>query len=250
MMAYSFLSPLREIIETQTYPHARTLRTTFLQKLRDTSHVLLGKPSILSPKPHVGIFDYLTLYIPFVLYKFFELSLENARKNSLFWVLAAPLFLIGFPFDIARLLFVFAVTLMFSPIIAIVHGISRLAAGQSHTDALSLQGQLQNGKGERLGQFLNQHYVDLEELNITITPSYEEEKPASQNEENGSSSYQLTFCKKGADDPLPFTVVLRQENGVYSQAKNIHALFRLNAGNVVGNIEEASIADKQAILAI
>lgn len=63
-MAYNPHFPLTEIIETQTYPHARTLRTSFYQKLWDCYNAIAGKPPFLQRKPHVGIFDYLTLYIP------------------------------------------------------------------------------------------------------------------------------------------------------------------------------------------
>lgn len=41
--------------------------------------------------------------------------------------------------------------LLFSPITAIVHGISRLAASQSHTEALSSLSQLENGEEQCLG---------------------------------------------------------------------------------------------------
>jgi hypothetical protein len=61
-MAHDPHFPLAEIVETKTYPHARTLRTSFLQKLWDTYNALAGKSPIIARKPHVGIFDYLTLY--------------------------------------------------------------------------------------------------------------------------------------------------------------------------------------------
>ena len=56
--------PLEAVIETKSYPHARTLRTSFAQKLWDTFNAFAGEAPVIARKPHTGIFDYLTLYIP------------------------------------------------------------------------------------------------------------------------------------------------------------------------------------------
>jgi hypothetical protein len=267
-MAHDPHFPLAEIIETQTYPHARTLRTSFLQKLWDTYNAIAGKPPILARKPHVGIFDYLTLYIPAGLLFLMGWCLENAGRNFLATVLVIPVVLINIPLLIARVAFSAVATLLFSPITAIVHGISRLSAGQSHTEALSLVGQLKNGGEQSLGDYLTQHHMDIEKLNITIKKSSSKEESTSLEKENGSSSYQLMFWRKatgpseglicegclngGCDDNhAPFSVEIRPEKGTnVKQATNIHALFKLNVGDVVSNIEETNITDKRTILAI
>src|SRR5580704_17890270 len=197
-MAHDPHFPLAEIVETKTYPHARTLRTSFLQKLWDTYNAIAGKPPLLASKPHVGIFDYLTLYIPagllFLMGWCFEN--ENAGKNFLATVLLIPVILINIPLLIARVAFSAAATILFSPITAIVHGISLLVAGQSHTEALSLVGQLKNGGEQTLGDYLAQSHMDIEELNITIKKSPQEIESTSVEKEVGSSSYQIMFWRK------------------------------------------------------
>jgi hypothetical protein len=267
-MAHTPHFPLAEIVETQTYPHARTLRTSFVQKLQDTFYAIAGKLPILARKPHVGIFDYLTLYIPTGLLFLMEWCLEKARGNFLATVLLTPVVLINISLLIARVAFSVVATILFSPITAIVHGISRLVAGQSHAEALSLVGQLKDGGEQILSDYLTQHHMDIEELNVTIKKSPQQIESTSTEKEAGSS-YQLMFWRKATgpseglvcggclngscnDNHAPFSVEISQENGtnVTKQATYIHALFKLNVGDVVSNIEEANITDKRTILAI
>ena len=107
--------------------------------------------------------------------------------------------------------------------------------------------------------------MDIEELNITIKKSSSKEENTSLEKENDSSSYQLMFWGKPTspseflvcegclnescdENHAPFSVEITQEKGTnVKQATNIHALFTLNVGNVVGNIEQADITDKQTI---
>lgn len=107
--------------------------------------------------------------------------------------------IISIPFLIARIVFGVAATIIFLPIIAIVHGISRLAAGQSHTEALSLVGQLKNGEEQTLGAYLTDVQMDIEKLNITIKKSIDkpEEIESISGSEVSSNNYDLLFCRKG-----------------------------------------------------
>src|SRR5690348_13808836 len=135
-----FFSPFADIIETQTYPHARTLRTSFSQKLWDCCAVITGSPSLFNGTrySHVGIFDYLTLGIPLFFYKLSLLAETKFHIRTLF--LLAPFLLINSIFFIPRVALGVVVTILFSPIIAVVHGISRLIIKESHEKVLALQG--------------------------------------------------------------------------------------------------------------
>jgi|GEM_PF-3889617 len=267
-MAHTSLFPLAEIAETKTFPHARTLRTSFFQKLKDTYNALAGKLPLplVNQQPHVGIFDYLTLFIPAGLFFLLIWCLEDEKSNFFAKVLLIPAILINIPFLVARVALSAVATIIFSPIIAIVHGISQLVAGQSHTKALGLIGQLKNGDKQSLGNYLVQNNMDIEELFITIKKSPKETKSAGIGEEACLSSYQLRFWKKNTDpsDVLlehdceesygeerpPFAIKISQEktsNNNQAQATNIHALFKLNVGGVVANIENTAKANILAI---
>jgi hypothetical protein len=189
--------------------------------------------------------------------------LENAGRNFLATILLIPVILINIPLVIVRVAFGAVATILFSPITAIVHGISRLVAGQSHTEAKHLVGQLKNGGEQSLGDYLTQHHMDIEELNVTIKKSPQRE---------AHFNYQLMFWRKatGASDGLvcegclnggcddnhaPFSIEISQEKGTNTikQATNIHALFKLNVGDVITNIEDDNYIgndDKRTILAI
>lgn len=247
-MKYNLYFPFAEIIETKTYPYARTLRTSLLHKIRDTYNVLVGESPILARNPHVGIIDYLTLFIPTSL--LFLMGWCNARRNFIATSLVVPLVLINIPLLIGRIAFGVVATLLFSPITAIVHGISRPAAAQNYTKALNLVGQLKHGCEQRLGDYLTEHHIDIEELDIKLSRVEKKEKI-------GSGTYQLMFWRKPRegedfdDFTAPFSVEIRQENGTnVKQAANIHALFKLNVGDVVRHIEEATIPHKKSILTI
>lgn len=237
-MALNHFFPFTELIETPRFPHARTLRTSFLQKLMDTYHVMAGEANLAAPKPHVGVFDYLTLFVPAGFLGLYLWCLNNRGERFLANALLIPVFLINTPLLVARSLFGGVTTVLFSPVIAIVHGLSRLAASQSHADALNLQGQQENDRTiMSLGNYLAQNNMGIEELNV-IEPD----------------KGRLLFTKKaprslvdlaraamnGSNENTPsFSVEMRvgKDNKKLKQQDNFLGLFKLNIGNVVSNRE-------------
>lgn len=263
MMTPKQFSPFAHIAETTTYPHSRTLRTSFLQKLWDLYHALAGDAPF--GKPHLGLFDYLTLYSTTGLLLLMGWCFRNVEKNLLALVLVIPMIIINIPFLIARVVLCAVATILFLPIIAVVHGISSLIANQSHTKALSLEGELQKGGTQTLKEYLANKNMDIEELNIIVKLP---KKTEDDTEDLQQNSYHLMFWKKatgpssslvcegclngGCDDNhAPFSVKISTDTAI-KQSNNIHALFKLNIGDVVTHIENSEInnADKQVILAI
>lgn len=59
-----FKNRLRKIVETGSFPHARTLRTDFFQKVKDTFFIFAGSLVPFGDKEVAGLFDYATLFIP------------------------------------------------------------------------------------------------------------------------------------------------------------------------------------------
>lgn len=250
------MSPLEEVFETQTYPYARTLRTSFFQKFVDSYYAFAGS-LLLSKKPHLGIFDYFTLGIPALFLSLFYLA--KLSNNSLFQLTVAfVVFTINFPFLLLRYATSAVAAIACLPITLIAHIASTIARGQSYEQAMDLKGVNAQGQELTLEKFLEEKKLDIEEIEIKVISTDKDWK-----RERGTSSFQLIFLPKAHgcsvsgdnDNREPFTALRKsgdKDNGEhfaakfvadkvndrYSHAKNIHALFSLNMGGVVTNIEE------------
>lgn len=135
-MSIKVFNPFRPIIETDASPHARTLRTSFKQKLKDAFFTIAGSKNIVAEfttienaphyKPHIGFFDFVTLFIPLIIE---ALTIILWRKEN--YPVSITLGLIAIPLAIVRALI--ACILVFNPlsllIIGTVHLISRIAGG-------------------------------------------------------------------------------------------------------------------------
>jgi len=251
-------SPFTGIIETQKYPHARTQRTSFFQKLLDCFNVVAGAvPFFLGSRTrHAGIFDYLTFGIPLLLLKLY------ADTNSPF--LSLPLGIISFLLIIPRAVFGGVVTVLFSPLIAAVHGISLLLTNKkTHTDALQVRGKrwlVENdtydttdiSKGLTLGEYMQQRGISggVEALDVRLCKT-------------GDKAFELRFIQgryedDRSDDEIvqdAFTVPINTTKKGYltdaddTQNNNLHALFTLNMAGAVKAIEEyKDDTEKEALL--
>lgn len=167
-----WLFPFADIIETQTCPHARTLRTSFSQKLWDCYHVIAGSFSRFSFGPtrceHIGVFDYLTLGIPFAFIFLTSSCVSEESKYKDSHLLHVSLAIILFIFCIIpRAAFSTAVTIFFSPLIALVHGFTRLISGEkTQANALSIQGTTcTDGRGEKRTTLTLKQYIYAERRN-------------------------------------------------------------------------------------
>jgi len=243
------LSPFAGIIETQKYPHARTQRTSFSHKLLDCFAVVVGTTPTkhISPTQHVGIFDYLTLFIPY----FFAKLFNRLQSNNPYASFLDPLIILNLLLLIPRLALGAVVTVLFSPLIAAVHGISRLLTSKkTYTDALEVCGLT----GSRTSFISLRLYMetngirDVEALNTRIW-------------QTDYQSFELLFSLKRIVHKttfqefkeqafsIPVSTAANQMNNL--QNVRLHHLFRLNIGNVVKTIENMSDpAAKAAILGI
>jgi hypothetical protein len=135
------LNPFKGIIETTRSPHARTLRTTFIEKVQDAYWVFAGQSneyfSISGGRQyfehrnnHFGFIDYLTLCIPYLFGKLFDLARRNWNTEGFGWK-ALPIF-VGFvyaPFFLLKHTVAALLTIISLPIIGTVHLISQYIAG-------------------------------------------------------------------------------------------------------------------------
>jgi len=246
------LSPFAGIIETQKYPHARTRRTSFSQKLFDCFCVVAGAPH--SVPWHLGLFDYLTLFIP---YLFLKLESENQIENKF---LSVSLRIINIVFAIPRAALGIIVTVLFSPVITAVHGISRLLTSKkTYTDALQVQGKKWNSTQNDYDTTAISLRLYMQQSGIT---GFGEELET-RIQKIGDQAFELHFAKKRTDDqrsPEEFikealTVTVNTADLSYPnnspEKANLHALFTLNLGGAVKAIEEwKNESEKAALLRI
>ncbi len=249
-------SPLAELKETSLYPLARTLRSTFPTKIKDTFKVFSGKS--IDPK-HLGIFDYATLFVPYGLNrsKKFFVEFINKKQSQSVWVLGASILLLTIgsifekAFNIARFIFSAVATLLLLPLIALVHGISRLIAKNDYNKALSLAGENEKGEKQSLATYLEQNRLEINELDIELDISGKK----SYSESPSGNDYKLIVRPSDYKRPLSHCTIKlssNESNAEKNQAANIHSLFKLNIGRVVNTIESIAITenDKKALLSI
>ncbi len=212
-------SPFADIFETKTHPHARTLRTSFSQKLTDAFDIIAGE--LLAETNHVGLFDYFTLFVPYLLIRANE-WLEKSGYDTL----SSVLFTINIVIFLPRILVAVIGTILCLPIIASVHGISKLIAGQAYSEALDIKGKKADEEDlVPLSNYLIKTKLTLEDLNSTCkyvdNNNYEIElKP------RASRSYESFLIK-----------ITNNENEAVNKSTNIHAFFSLNIANATSELE-------------
>lgn len=135
------LNPFKGIFETTRSPHARTLRTTFLEKVQDAYWVFAGQSSeyfsvtggrkyIEESNNHLGFIDYLTLGIPYGFGKLFDLARRNWKKERLGWKVLVVVAGIAYaPFFLIKHFISSVLTTISLPIIGFVQLVSQYVAG-------------------------------------------------------------------------------------------------------------------------
>ena len=253
--------------ELRNYPAARTLRTTFLEKLKDTFYALAGKPlqktgKFITKGDRLGILDYLTLGIPRVFTKAF-LSIgdylsrfQTPIPKALSYV---PLGL-GKILQFARNLIALVATVLVSPLVLVIHGVSKAVGYSKYGRAREIT----NEYGQTLDIYLGQNRISPDELRLT--------KIDARTDNNSARTITLEFSKKQKGDarnqPLssssssssssgsssgsssssflqPFVVRLTQlkngdQYGELPQKQTLHALMNLNMFKAHSRVMEGS----------
>ncbi len=265
-MPFNFLSkesliPLpREIVKSNKYPFARTLRTSFVEKLWDTFFVLAGKilvheqaipahfPGLrfldfLRAKKHrVGLLDVLTLFIPRLTLELFTLGIKYRDEQRIRFAQALLVLalIINIPLLVIRYLASAIITLLLSPVIIILSFVADKVGRQAYQDALKIE-----SEGHiTLEAYLDSNDVSLEDIHINAIET------TLANSSDSTQTITLTFAKKYAQategeqpaesqaTPSSFIVRLSKQSQqpTFSQANNVHALFSLNIGHVATTV--------------
>jgi hypothetical protein len=130
------LNPFIELKETNVYPYARSLRTTFFQKLMDTFWVFLGNPIQVVPRDqsmfirffHFGIVDYATLGITYIIQRFTASFLNHYNESEL-WI-GILLGVLQLPITFARTVSASVLTILSIPFVAIAHLITYVLSSE------------------------------------------------------------------------------------------------------------------------
>ncbi len=137
---------LGSVFETNAYPHAKTLRTSFVRKLMEAFGFLSGNWDFKGNIFSLGLFDYLTLGIP-CLFHFLRGWCERKKNTN---VLSGILYYLvqGISVLLVGLRVVFSVVgiLAALPIVALVHWIVAKSKEKYEITGMGLQGyECENG---------------------------------------------------------------------------------------------------------
>lgn len=138
-----YLNPFYNIIENSRFPHARTWRTSFLQKLVDVFYIFAGRGifDIRENSYHygpykensgLGLVDYFTLGLTY----FVPLLFKRATNVELLFAKILISSLLFVPFLITYFTPIFtglALTIAVSPLILLTHCVARLVSWQDHS---------------------------------------------------------------------------------------------------------------------
>ncbi len=248
-MASGSLNPFKGIIETQFSPHARTLRTSLGRKILDTFRIFAGQPLHSSKEAKAGLFDYITLMIPFIIHRINHWANKRAylggfqeeqsrRHPSVIPTLVISAPLAGLLF-IPRFIFAAVATLAVLPIIAGVQLVSTIAAHKLKQEmgALTLYTVERNTavSNVTIHDFLNskKHKGNLEIVSITSDNiDQPNQKQGTELEFTISTKYgkEKTYIRKADTDPnIPNFPV---------QKAALNALLRLNVCGFAKHCEE------------
>lgn len=169
-MVFESWNPFYGIIETKKFPYARTLRTSFWQKMQDVFHIIVGDAD------HPGLMDYATFFLRLWIDSLFEYADEGEKKNNFFLGIFyfSPILLItasaGLAYYIFACAIAVAVMLVASPIVGLVHLVSDYFRKDYNIDTalMVIRGE-DSGRKETtsLHEFLNTYDLTIEDIQLS-----------------------------------------------------------------------------------
>ncbi len=232
MIKFTSFNPFYGIIETNRFPHARTLRTSFSEKMEDAFAVFFGEHE-KEPK-YPGLFDYTTFFLRDIFPPFFEwLVKKNATIIAILLAIIVAIIMIVIIPVVSLIWFTMAL-----PVVGIIHLTSIVFANDDKEQALDLEGQKINRNEDThqnsstLRMFLTQNNMQMNDIVVdSFNPKITEPSEASQ-------IYDLSLSKKTNDKN---TIAPRFT--AKCTARQAQAFFKLNIGNITGQYEERHQTD-------
>lgn len=236
-----FYNPLRELFETRNFIGSHAYRTSFAQKVLDTFYIFSGSFFDNTHRNHLGIYDYLTLGIPYLLGK----ASFYINNSTLAMLPLIPAIILNIP----RYIFsaIFAVACL--PFTAIAHGISRIKGSSMEETAKSIKLNTVHNSGAipehpldrsstqlTLQQFLVRNNLGIDEISIDIIGNYHKfdiiigdtiRQGAASAEYHAATSNTASYAVIRDFDP----------NASEENRKQFDALLALNLGNISSKLE-------------
>jgi hypothetical protein len=227
MKKFTSFNPFYGIIETNRFPHARTLRTSFSEKMEDAFAVLFGE---LDKEPtYPGLFDYATFFLRSISNLSFDWLVENNASIIALLLLPIIIPIIWTAMAVVSLIW-FIIAL---PIVGVIHLASTVFAKDDKEQALNLEGQESNGHEHTLQEnptlrlFLAHNEMQMNDIVVNSFTSTSTE-PTTE-----SDVYDLSISKRTKDDNTTAPQFTAK-----CTARQAQAFFRLNIGNMTGQCEE------------
>ncbi|MGQ3892657.1 hypothetical protein [Legionella sp. CNM-4043-24] len=160
-------NPFSFLFESPDSPHARSLRTTFSEKWMDAFRVFYGDARARRAEPRMGIYDWLTLFIPAGLNRM-EVYLEQTPDSS-FSFMYKPLQLLNNALTVPKAMVSIIAAIVTTPVILITAGVVRAIDGDGRERLLEIVGKQEPaGPVYQLSALLSQPDIDLECLKCEV----------------------------------------------------------------------------------
>lgn len=257
-MAFKSLNPFYGIIETKKFPHARTLRTSFLQKLWDAFGVVSGD------KDHPGLIHYATSFLAVPIDYLVSVAWNGIESNytiigmggMLLWMFAGSLQLAYYTASYA---IAAGVALIASPIVGAVHLIGKYLSQDYNNDQTlqEIQGTTDFTEPSRyfmravprtnvlmsLQESLNRHKLYADDIEITHVKKRRDTRYC----------YSFIFSKRegvehGSNNYKFETTMPADDEAGSANRKYLSSFFRLNIGGITTYCEEADQRENRDVV--
>jgi len=241
-MAFKSLNPFYRIIETKKFPYARTLRTSLWQKLWDAFGVFAGNDD------HPGLMHYLTFFIIIPIDYLVALAWESMDDDE---DMMGLLLILAVPLQLAYYTVAAVMTLVVSPIVVVIHLVSRVS--KYFSDEYNSEQALQEIQGTTnfsetnrfasgcapkrnvvlsLQESLKRHHLTPDDIEVTLVTK-----------ESANNHYSFTFSKKndvehGSKDYKFQTKMPSDDEDAARNRKCFATFFRLNIARLAEHCEE------------
>lgn len=229
MSKYESLNPFFGIIETYRFPHARTERTSFSEKMGDAFTVLYGKHE--GDLKHPGIIDYATL--------FFRDVSAWAKINTGFLSFLADLYCCLVVVQAFIILALLSTAWLFVslPIVSLIQWGNRLFSGNDREDVLELQGsvELENGPEQtNFRSFLSTNALELNDVKVITFLRGETNLTV-----DDECVYDVCIASKNINNEKPTPTFTAQ----FSPSSRVKTFFTLNIGGLTRRLEDENQTD-------
>jgi hypothetical protein len=218
-----------EIFETRSSPHAKTLRTSFLDKIESTFGIIFGRPNRF-----YGLFDFMTLGL-FLLILVLGLSSFDLLRSPLGFLaplVIVPLIIINIPLLAVRFLVSFILTVIASPIVFLVNFVAKIIA-QNELKLIADE----ISKHEPNVEFSIEAQKNENSFTYTLYT-------LTNRIENRESKVPVIYV--GIKSPPHISITVTSQNEVtngHENKKLFQALFKLNFHNVLKKLEKSKNID-------